>query len=364
MADDESLKAALSSRPNGELECRGCSMTVEANKRSHTGTMRLNEEQPLHLEGKCLDENCQGNCDRVSSQSFVMEDDFEYFITFPTPKPYIDDLNRKFTPHDVSTNDDKTSSVAENKTGVDVEFPPQITSELDPGDVELCDLLPYLQGSGEKQPVVMMLGWFGARDAYLAKYASIYTARGCICLRYTAPPSSQFFLRTTSYMSPFAEKLVTVLQEMDLHTHPLICHSFSNHGMLAIYYATSGPRWLRMIAAFTSLFFFTAWTVVSSACYFCTGRASRRLPWDLLHEKRRVPQLFLYSDADSLIPSQDVQNFWTHRKQLGVPVYTKRWPDSPHVQHFKYYPEEYTRIVFRFVCECLSRTTVTSTKFS
>lgn len=27
-----------------------------------------------------------------------MEDDLEYFISFPTPKPYINRLNRKFTP--------------------------------------------------------------------------------------------------------------------------------------------------------------------------------------------------------------------------------------------------------------------------
>ncbi|XP_018007847.1 transmembrane protein 53 [Hyalella azteca] len=323
-----------------------------------------------------------------------MDDDLEYLITFPTPRPYIDDLNRKFSPEDAVPTKSVPHSIKERD--VSIQFS-SCTSEND--DLDLSDLLP---GGVNKQPVILMLGWFGAQDEYLAKYASLYTARGCICLRYTAPPCCQFFLCPGSYMEPIAEKLIAVLKEMDLHTHPLICHIFSNHGATlyyffskvldisnseaeeekkpainligcvfdscpaprrvwsgtcAVYHAVRGPVWLRILAAVGAWVVFLGWGAARRVWALCTRAPSHCLPWALVQEPRRVPQLFLYSDADSLIRADDVTRFWQHRKKLGVPVYTKRWPHSAHVQHYRQYPEEYSRTVFRFVCECLAPST-------
>lgn len=56
----------------------------------------------------------------------------------------------------------------------------------------------------------------------------------------------------------------------------------------------------------------------------------------IFQDKARCPQLFLYSRADKLINYNDVEYFVAERQKLGVPVVTKCWDDSAHVQHYRY----------------------------
>lgn len=69
-----------------------------------------------------------------------------------------------------------------------------------------------------------------------------------------------------------------------------------------------------------------------------------------------VPQLFLYSDADELIPSEDVHEFIADEKELYAsrgeqcpPIHEHNFVDSGHVQHLRKYPQEYDRIVRQFI---------------
>lgn len=70
------------------------------------------------------------------------EDDFEYDITFPTPR--------------TGRLDDAAQSVADLE---DLEF-----------DEDYNGL----------EPVVFLLGWAGCKDKYLAKYSEFYEQKGCV----------------------------------------------------------------------------------------------------------------------------------------------------------------------------------------
>lgn len=62
-----------------------------------------------------------------------------------------------------------------------------------------------------------------------------------------------------------------------------------------------------------------------------------------------VPQLFLYSRADSVIDWREVEERMSEQKKRGVPVMSRRWDDSEHVRHYVDHPEEYKRTVSEFL---------------
>jgi len=69
---------------------------------------------------------------------------------------------------------------------------------------------------------------------------------------------------------------------------------------------------------------------------------------------RNVPQLYLYSSADTLIPSSHVESFMTQQEALGSSVSYQRWNDSEHCEHLKAHPAQYRKIVQTFVQSCVS----------
>jgi hypothetical protein len=69
---------------------------------------------------------------------------------------------------------------------------------------------------------------------------------------------------------------------------------------------------------------------------------------------RNVPQLYLYSSADTLIPSSHVESFMAQQEALGSSVSYQRWNDSEHCEHLKVHPVQYRKIVQTFVRTCVS----------
>ena len=68
-----------------------------------------------------------------------------------------------------------------------------------------------------------------------------------------------------------------------------------------------------------------------------------------------VPQLYLYSSSDSLIPVEDVELFAMEQIKRGISVTLHRWEDSEHCEHYRQHPEEYRETLKRFV-DSLSKT--------
>lgn len=78
----------------------------------------------------------------------------------------------------------------------------------------------------------------------------------------------------------------------------------------------------------------------------------RRVRESWSHDVPRVPQLYLYSSEDSLIPSSHVETFMEQQQALGSPVTSQRWDDSGHCEHLKKHPVQYRRLVQSFVQHC------------
>jgi hypothetical protein len=67
-----------------------------------------------------------------------------------------------------------------------------------------------------------------------------------------------------------------------------------------------------------------------------------------------VPQLYLYSTADNLIPFKQIESFIQGQQQRGVAISSHSWDDSGHCEHLRVHPEQYTRLVHSFVERCLT----------
>jgi pimeloyl-ACP methyl ester carboxylesterase len=65
------------------------------------------------------------------------------------------------------------------------------------------------------------------------------------------------------------------------------------------------------------------------------------------------PMLFLHSAADVLVPPEVVQAFMKQQAARGAAVSDKLWPDSPHVDHWRAYPQEYEQQLQRFASRVL-----------
>ncbi|XP_011867281.1 PREDICTED: transmembrane protein 53 isoform X2 [Vollenhovia emeryi] len=236
----------------------------------------------------------------------------------------------------------------------------------------------------DKRPVVILLGWAGCQDRYLAKYSSIYEEKSCITLRYTAPVECLFWRRDK--MPYIGKRLLQVITDNRLDEHPIFFHVFSNggaflyqHVSLAMQRANtpfkvrgvifdSAPGERRLTALFkaisaiigghplTNLPMSFVITFFLSVLWFFEAFSRTPIqtnPIALAEEAYSWPQLFLYSNSDTLIPASDVEKFASRRAERGVRVQLVLFTNSPHVKHYTTYRDVYVNTVCSFIHECL-----------
>ncbi|NXH50824.1 TM53B protein, partial [Dicaeum eximium] len=243
----------------------------------------------------------------------------------------------------------------------------------------------------EGQPVVILLGWAGCRDRYLAKYSAIYSQKGCTVIRYTAPWRMIFFSETfgiRSLQTP-ARQLLELLFDCRVENRPVLFHVFSNGGAMlyryviealhahntfknlrvagTIFDSAPGRRNLRgglralatvlvsmnvLLKYFLLLAFASAAVVLRILLYPLT-RFLHESHYDaLLNAPSRWPELYLYSQADDIIKASEVQLMASARQQLGVPVKAVDFSDSAHVGHMRAYPTYYCSLCTTFLSDC------------
>lgn len=189
------------------------------------------------------------------------------------------------------------------------------------------------------------------------------------------------------------KKLLEVLVEMNLADNPVLFHIFSNGGCtlynamreelknneefedivrLGVVYdsAPGRPHLFRYLHLIFSGYepglmtsFWKACYVVFAAIGFgvdgvCRffGTTLRETMYDkMLYYQDYCPELYLYSKADEVIASCDVDNMVERRRMQSVDITVRRWDDSPHVQHLRTHKEDYMKQCYGFLTNCLQQ---------
>lgn len=239
-------------------------------------------------------------------------------------------------------------------------------------------------------PVVLLFGWANSKDKHLAKYSKIYEEKGMITIRYCIP--NQYFFWEPSKAPVVSRKIASLVCELNLDRHPIIVHTFSNGGSIVylniskalettpkplnikgvIFDSAPGNR--RLIGYFWVLsdlyreqilqkpiaFLITVGVSIFMACeniYNLVDKKGIEKYLDvtkyLNSEKYRWPQHCIYSKKDQIVYAPDVDEFIARRKKLGIEVTSLCFQDSPHVSHYMYHKEEYTKSVLEFIDNCL-----------
>lgn len=209
----------------------------------------------------------------------------------------------------------------------------------------------------------------------------------CTTVRY----SPSFKDVTDANATSIAKKLLEVVVDMNLCDNPVLFHVFSNGGCkiyscmrrelennpyyeditkLGVLY-DSAPGNLsinQQVASVTSNLQANLWTsLLKIACYvslsFAYGlRRILHLFGQTVHEtlydrmmyyQDGCPEIYLYSKADEIVKSSDVDNMIEKRRIQGVDITAICWVDSSHVQHFRLHQEDYTKNCYDFLSKCI-----------
>ncbi|KAF1676879.1 TM53B protein, partial [Pygoscelis papua] len=248
------------------------------------------------------------------------------------------------------------------------------------------------RGHADGQPVVILLGWAGCQDKYLAKYSAIYSQKGCTVIRYTASWRMIFFSETfgiRSLQTP-ARRLLELLFDYSVEDRPVLFHVFSNGGVMlyryiiealhthkpfknlkvagTIFDSAPGRRNLRgglralatvlvsrnVLLKYFLLFAFATTAVVLRILLYPLTRFIHESHYDaLLKAPSRWPELYLYSQADAIIKASEVKHMADARQQLGVSVKAVDFSDSAHVSHMRAYPTYYSNLCTTFLSDCV-----------
>ena len=242
-------------------------------------------------------------------------------------------------------------------------------------------------------PVVFLLGWTGAKDQHLTKYANIYASMGYHTVRFSPSNKLTFFEKMTH--KSYAFKLLDLMKnEYKLTNNKIFIHIFSNaagfiiyHHMLNIkngvyngkefnnkdyefmtnnlcgFIGDSNFGWShnpydlfngisnllenqlrnKLVRALVSSAVVATYELYRLATmgkdYFSNALEV------LLNDDLQIPFLFMYSKVDKLISPLEIQKFIDEKKRRNPNQYIKTvvYDDAEHVLLYAKYPEDYVK---------------------
>lgn len=225
--------------------------------------------------------------------------------------------------------------------------------------------------------IVLLFGWASSTVKSVMRYGKVYSEMGVpsVC---AATPFSDMWFKPRGDMK--AKQVLDTLSDSIDDKCPLILHFFSG----AVF--TYLPPLVELLSAQKYSKFQLSGIVLDSApvSYRCrTGVASAKLlkqqgVYDRLsyysfaavnvsfavltgqrrrknmrsaldHPIVKVPQLYLYSNADTVALKEDVEGEMERQACRGVDVSSHRWSDSAHVRHLANDPHQYASQVQNFL---------------
>lgn len=227
----------------------------------------------------------------------------------------------------------------------------------------------YLPSSEKKSisnSVVILVAWTGGSHRALKKYSEIYTELGIpsLCL-----VPSLLEVWSTSKGNKLTQNTIDYLSKSNDSSEPIniVFHLFSaapgivlphitdeppdtSHIQLKGFIIDSGPVEFSYKSGMSALKLSNFNFLMYYVAGFCGTTANvlvgKRKRAELVKALKSpslslLPQLYLYSEADTVCPADRVRSIIEEQKELGRNVKGASWNDSKHVRHFMAYPEQY-----------------------
>lgn len=267
--------------------------------------------------------------------------------------------------------------------------------------------------SEKSRTVVVLLGWLGAKQKHLNRYAEWYTSKGFHAITFTFPMNEVLSYQVGGKAEQEIELLVNHLADWleEENGKNLVFHTFSNTGWLTYGVAlekfqNKDPTLLRKIkgsvvdsapvaspdpqvwaSGFSAAFLKKNSVATKGAVVETTGESSTienkpRLTEEALlvllrkffelvlnlpavnkrlsdvfsvltSQQPSCPQLYIYSSADRVIPAGYVESFIDGQRRNGHIVRSCNFISTPHVDHFRNDPKLYTSQLSQFLEECV-----------
>eukprot|EP00536_Pseudo-nitzschia_multiseries_P017250 jgi/Psemu1/292934/fgenesh1_pg.1451_\ len=74
---------------------------------------------------------------------------------------------------------------------------------------------------------------------------------------------------------------------------------------------------------------------------------------DLLTSTLETPQAFVYSTVDTMVDYNHLEDYIEARRAHASHVSVLKFTDTPHVQHYRYYPNDYKTFIEQFLTQHL-----------
>ena len=92
----------------------------------------------------------------------------------------------------------------------------------------------------------------------------------------------------------------------------------------------------------------------SDVVYFVCDRRLTDLISTLSESQPFYPQLYLYSTGDKVIPFQKIESFAEQQKKMGKNVTMFNFKSTPHVDHYRTFPDMYQSLIQNFLKDCFA----------
>ena len=231
--------------------------------------------------------------------------------------------------------------------------------------------------------LALLVGWAESRQKVMAKFAAIYTRQGIPCL--TIAPSIVPVWFTSIGNKLTSNLLTSVDSATPLSEQPmnLVMHLFSAAGTAVfpkLVEDLAKPNGILTTKIQPKCIIYDSGPVVFS---YQTGMAAANLVYKqggfsyptyvaskfvgsmvnvLIGSRKRseltnalnsplfdVPQLYLFSKADSVSSSEMAEEIMEKQRRRGRSVESFCWEDSEHVRHLTQHPEQYEKLVVDFL---------------